>query len=186
MGRDHSISPDQAKNGRQAREDIEALRSLADLLPADEWTQRLVPDTNALIDNPDLSIYTDQVGGRYLVHVMPIVMRELDDLKRSGRTEELRNAAKRADRRLKGYRTNGDVRAAARVAGDTHVRFEHADPQSDDLPSWLDLDVPDDRLIAAVLLLQSEHPGSVVTVVTGDLNLQTKLAAIGLPFLEQD
>ena len=44
--------------------------------------------------------------------------------------------------------------------------------------------MPDDRLVAAALLLQSTHPGSTVFVATGDLNLQTKLAAVRLPFVE--
>jgi hypothetical protein len=35
-----------------------------------------------------------------------------------------------------------------------------------------------------VLLLRGAHPGSAVFVATGDLNLQTKLAAVRLPFVE--
>jgi hypothetical protein len=39
--------------------------------------------------------------------------------------------------------------------------------------------VPDDRLVAATLLLQSAHPGSAVFVATSDLNLRTKPAPCG-------
>ena len=38
--------------------------------------------------------------------------------------------------------------------------------------------------IASALLLQSGHPGSMVVAATSDLNLQTKLAAVRLPFIE--
>lgn len=62
--------------------------------------------------------------------------------------------------------------------------FEHVEPRGEGLPSWLDLSVPDDRLVASALLLQSRHPGSAVHVATSDVNLQTKLAAIGLPYVE--
>ena len=124
-----------------------------------------------------------RIGLRYRMHVLPVVLRELDDLKGSG-TPELREAAKKADRRLKGFRDNGDVRAGARVAGDTSVVFEHIEPRGGDLPDWLDLTVPDDRLVGSALLLQSEHPGSAVYVATGDLNVQNKLAAVGLPHVE--
>jgi hypothetical protein len=48
----------------------------------------------------------------------------------------------------------------------------------------LELDVPDDRFAASTLLLQSRHPGSSIVVATSDLNLQTKLAALSLPFVE--
>ena len=91
---------------------------------------------------------------------------------------------RRADKRLKGLRDNGDVRTGARVAGDVFAVFEHKEPRSDGLPEWLELDVPDDRLVASALLLQSAHPGSRVVVATGDMNLQNKLAAVGLPFIQ--
>lgn len=119
-----------------------------------------------------------------MVHLLPVVLREIDDLKRAGKTEQLREAARRADRRLKGLRDNGDVLSGVRVAGKVHAVFEHVEPRDDGLPSWLDLTVPDDRFAASSLLLQSQHPGSALYAATSDLNLQTKLAAIGLPFVE--
>jgi hypothetical protein len=52
------------------------------------------------------------------------------------------------------------------------------------LPGWLDLTVPDDRSAATVLLLvRSVHPGSALTVATSEINLQTKLSGLGLPFV---
>jgi hypothetical protein len=163
---------------------VAQLRELALLLPADPWPVRLVIDTNALIDNPDVAVYTGQLGPRYLVHLLPVVLRELDDLKRAGRVETLREAAKKAERHLKGMRTNGDVTAGVRVAGDVHAIFESREPRSTALPGWLDLTVPDDRFVASALLLQSRHPGSVVYVATSDINMQTKLAAVAMPFIE--
>ena len=160
------------------------LRDLARLLPPDEYAVRLAVDTNTLIDNPDLAVHIGTLGRRYMAHLLPVVLREIDDLKRGGKTEQLREAAQRAERRLKGLRDNGDVLSGVRVAGEVHAVFEHIEPRDDRLPSWLDLTVPDDRFTASCLLLQSEHPGSALYVATGDMNLQTKLAAIGLPFVE--
>lgn len=181
---DHSIpgSIEQAKI--TAAKAVADLKGLTDLLPHDEWPHRLVVDTNTLVDNPGLAAHTPTLGGRYLVHVLPVVLGEIDGLKRSGRTPELREAAKKADRRLKALRDNGDVRSGARVQGQIHAIFEYTEPHGDGLPGWLDLDVPDDRLVASALLLQSAHPGATVHVATGDLNLQTKLAAVGIPFVE--
>jgi hypothetical protein len=164
--------------------DIADLRALAELFPADEYATRLTVDTNTLIDNPDLAAHVGTLGRRYVAHLLPVVLREIDDLKRAGRTQELREAAQRADRRLKGLRTNGDVRVGVRVAGDVYAVFEHVEPRDDRLPSWLDLTVPDDRFVASSLLLQSEHPGSALYVATSDINLQTKLSAVRLPFVE--
>ncbi|WP_432159041.1 PIN domain-containing protein [Streptomyces sp. bgisy153] len=162
-----------------------ALRDLVGLLPADDWRVRVVVDTNALMDDPDVTVYQDAVDSmRYMVHLLPVVLREIDDLKRSHNRPERRDAAKKVDRRLKAMRDNGDVRNGARVAGDIYAIFEHVEPRADGLPSWLDLDVPDDRFVASVLLLQSAHPGSKLYAATSDINLQTKLAAVGLPYVQ--
>ncbi|MFJ8982620.1 PIN domain-containing protein [Streptomyces sp. NPDC102282] len=161
-----------------------ALRELVELLPPDDWNVRVVVDTNTLIDDPDVTLYKDSVGSRYMVHLLPVVLREVDDLKRSHNRPELREAARRADRRLKAMRDNGDVRVGARIAGEVYAIFEHIEPRADGLPTWLDLDVPDDRFIASTLLLQSQHPGSKLYAATSDINLQTKLAAVGLPYVE--
>ena len=180
---DHSIPRETTQAAHQLTA-CERLRSMRDLLPADEWPLRLAVDTNALIDDPDLTVYATEIGKRYLVHIFPVVLRELDDLKRSGRTPELRDAAKRADKRLEGIRNSGDVKAGARVGGDIYVVFEHIEPRADGLPEWLDMDVPDDRFAASAPRLQSGHPGAHLVIGTSDINLQTKLAAIGLPFIE--
>jgi rRNA-processing protein FCF1 len=181
---DHSIPATVQAAQTKIAEAIEDLRSLTRLLPDDDWPTRLVVDTNALLDDPDLAIYATTLGQRYMVHVLPVVLGELDDLKRAGRIPEIRDAARKADRRLKALRDNGNVRVGARVAGDIYAVFEHTEPVGNGLPGWLERTVPDDRLVASVLLLQSAHPGSTVHVATSDLNLQTKLAAVGLPHLE--
>lgn len=181
---DHSIPRSIEQAIATMLQSLTDLKTLAEMLPDDEWPKRLVVDTNTLIDNPDLAAHTSTLGPRYMVHVLPVVLGELDDLKRAGRTPELRDAAKKADRRLKALRDNGDVRVGSRVQGNIHAVFEHVEPRDDGLPSWLNLDVPDDRLVASSLLLQSSRPGSTVYVATGDLNLQNKLAVVGLPFVE--
>jgi hypothetical protein len=73
------------------------------------------------LDDPDLTIYATTLGRRYIVHVLPVVPGELDELKRAGRIPEIRDAAPRADRRLKSLRDNGNVRVGARVAGDIYA-----------------------------------------------------------------
>jgi hypothetical protein len=97
--------------------DVADLRALTQPMTPEDYPTRLVTDTNALIDNPDLAAYTDELGRKYIVHLLPVVLGEIDDLKRAGKTQDLRDAALRADRRLKGLRTNGNVRTGVRVSG---------------------------------------------------------------------
>jgi len=167
------------------RTDVEELVRLAALLTEDRWATRIVLDTNVLIDNPDLTAFLSVLRNGYLIHLLPVVLRELDDLKRSGRTPELREAAQRANRRLKGVRSNGGA-GEIKVQGSVSLMFEYIEPRSDALPDWLDLTVPDDRFVASALLIQSRHPGSAVYAATSDINLQTKLAAVSLPFVDPD
>lgn len=181
---DHTVPSTIDKAQESIRATTSDLGDLVGLLPPDDYGVRLVVDTNALIDNPDLAAYVGELGNKYVAHLMPVVLREVDELKRGGRNEVLRENAKRAERRLKGIRNNGDITSGVRVAGDVIAKFEHAEPRSDDLPNWLDMTVPDDRLVASALLLQSEHPGSALYVATSDINMQTKLAAVGLPYIE--
>ena len=121
---DHSIPATIEAAQTKTAEAIEDLSSLTRLLPDDDWPTRLVVDTNTLLDDPDLTIYATTLGRRYMVHVLPVVLGELDELKRAGRIPEIRDAARRADRRLKGLRDNGNVRVGARVAGDIYAVSE--------------------------------------------------------------
>jgi hypothetical protein len=182
--RDTTVPASIERATNKVTEAVATLRRVGELLPDDTWPVRLVIDTNMLLDDPDMARYTPLIGIRYMAHLLPVVLRELDDHKLAGRNQDVRDAAKKAERRLKGLRTNGNVLRGVRVAGDVHAIFEHTEPKSDGLPSWLDLDVPDDRFVASTLLLQSRHPGSALYVATRDINMQTKLAAVGLPFIE--
>lgn len=184
-GSDHSIPQTTGAAINVIRVDVEKLAGLAGLLDDDAWAARVVVDTNVLIDNPDVAAFVPALPHGYLVHLLPVVLRELDDLKRSGRTPELREAAQRANRRLKGIRSNGAA-GEIKVHGSVSLVFEHIEPRAESLPDWLDLTVPDDRFVAASLLIQSQHPGSALYAATSDMNLQTKLSAVGLPFLDPE
>lgn len=48
----------------------------------------------------------------------------------------------------------------------------------------VDGQLPDDRLVASFLLLQSGHPGAIVHVATSDINVQDELGAVGLRHVE--
>lgn len=185
---DHSIPRDIPTAKATAQKEFEGLRSLLAIACSDAAAPPAliaVPDTNALIDNPDLASYGQRLGQtEYQVRLVPTVLGELDELKRSGRTEQARDGARRADRMLKGLRDRGDVRSGVPVTKSVSAIFDVAEPRFDDLPAWLDPTVPDDRLVASALLLQASDPSTAVVLVTSDLNLQNKAAAVGLPHIE--
>lgn len=67
-GDDQSIPQSIEQAQRIIRRTIEDLRELRNLIPEDEYAVRLVVDTNAIIDNPDLAAYTGEIGVKYVTH----------------------------------------------------------------------------------------------------------------------
>lgn len=150
-----------------------------------DGTLRVVPDTNALLRNPAVEQYALALGtDDYLVHVVTTVLAELDELKDRGRTPDVREKATKVIRRLKGFRDRGSLAEGVTVAGKVCLRLEHREVDASSVLAWLDPSVPDDKIIAAVLRLQSDHPAGAVVLITADINLQNKADAIGLPYLE--
>ena len=144
-----------------------------------------VPDTNVLISDPDVATYATALGtDDYVVVLLTTVMRELDDLKDRGRTPDVRDKAAAAVRRVKGLRDRGDLRTGVKVAGKVTLRAEHREVDVRGVLDWLDPDVPDDRILGSALDLQARQPSATVVLVTGDINLQNKAAAVGMPFAD--
>ena len=144
-----------------------------------------IPDTNALLAEPDVAAYGKPLGvGDYEVRLLPTVTGELDRLKFEGRTEELREKVKAVVRRIKGYRDRGSLSTGVSVTKRVRLRSLAREPDFSRLPGWLDRTQNDDRIIAAALELQGEAPGGTVVLITADLNLQTKADAAGLPYVE--
>jgi rRNA-processing protein FCF1 len=152
---------------------------------AGDKTLRLLPDTSALLRNPAVEEYGSAVGSSsYMVHIVTTVLGELDDLKDRGRTPDVREKAYKVVRRLKGLRDRGSLADGVTVAGQVRLRLEHREVDARSVLSWLDPAVPDDRILGAALRLQSDHPAGVVVLITGDLNLQNKADAVGLPYAD--
>lgn len=146
---------------------------------------RLIPDANSVVNNPDLATYGRPFGGQgFTIHLVPTVLAELDKIKDQGKTQELRDKVRGFNRRLKGLRDQGNLADGVALTKTISVRAEAREPNVRETLDWLDPAVPDDRIAAAALRLQSDHPGDTVVLVTSDLGLQTKADAIGLPYEE--
>jgi len=180
-GSDNSIPATIKEASNQVDTAVSVLKDLIAKTGTNEgWLVHLVVDTNALIYDPELNSYTSELGTKYMVHIPAIVFKELDELK-----SRLPAAAK-ANRKLKDLRMRSDPIKGVKVSGGVNAKFETLEPKSADVPSWLDLSIPDDRLIASTILLQIEHPRATFYVATADTNLQNKLAAAGILTLDVD
>jgi hypothetical protein len=146
----------------------------------------VVPDTSALLQNPEIQSYSSITGSprTTVVHVLPVVLRELDDLKDRGRTPELRGKAQAVMRRFKGLRDKGSLADGVAVTRNVTVLAEHRDVEPHSILEWLRAEVNDDWLISGALDIQKRHPEDVVVLVTPDLGLQTKADVARLPYAE--
>lgn len=184
-GGDHSVPGTLEKARHKADVTFDGLIALVDLGVHGTTITMVVPDTNTLIRQPDVASYAAEVGtDDYTVVMLTTVVSELDELKDRGRTEDVRAKAAAALRRLKGLRDRGDVRVGVPVQGRTRLRMEHREVQVRSVLDWLDPDVPDDRILGGTLDLQARFPAASVVLLTADMNLQNKAAAVGLPFAD--
>jgi hypothetical protein len=164
----------------------EIIGYVSDLYDGSEGSPIYVPDTNALLANPDLDKW--RFGReRFTLLLAPLVLSELDRLKVEHRNPDVRAKADGLITRLKGYRNraDGDLRSGVTLRKDVSIlRSIAPEPQMERSLSWLDATSNDDRLIATVIEVMRAHVRSPVTLVTRDLNMQNKAAHAAIPFIE--
>ncbi len=184
---DHSIPRTIEQAKARAAKELDVFDALLDIAAASgDPMLRLVPDTNSLIRNPDLASYARTApASTFVVHLLPTVLSELDELKDRGRTDDLRKQAQAVIRRLKGLRDRGNLATGVNLTKAITVRADAREVDVRAVLDWLDPSVPDDRILAAALRLQSDNPAGHVVLVTSDLNLQNKADAVGLPYMER-
>jgi hypothetical protein len=145
----------------------------------------LVPDTNALLISADPAHYADVVSSKTFRFVIaPTVLAELDELKRLRAAQSVGVKAEKAIRVIKGWRKQGSVLEGVTVSKTITVQMIPTEPRMPDLPSWLDAENKDDRIIGTVLEIQCAQPAAVIILVTDDMNLQNKAEMSFLPWAE--
>jgi hypothetical protein len=185
-GWDHAIPQTIPEAKKVAMTRLAVLRDAVRLLGGHGANKLIVvPDTSALVDAPDLAWYADAVESKtFTVHLLPKVISELDDLKDTAKTQEIRDRARGVIRRIKGLRDHGNLTGGVNLTRTIRVVAETHEPEFSRLPGWLNPDVPDDRIIAGALEVQARHPSSVVVFVASDLNIQNKAEVAGIPYVE--
>jgi predicted ribonuclease YlaK len=123
-------------------------------------------------------------GRRFEIVLGPSVLMELDQQKINHRREEIRDRALALINRIKGYRGRGALTAGVPLTKPNTIRWFAQEPRMEDSLPWLDRDVADDRFIATTIEIVRQHPRSPVTIVTSDINLQSKAELASLPFVE--
>jgi hypothetical protein len=144
-----------------------------------------VPDTNALLHNPDIDRWKFAGAKHFILVLTPTVLGELDRLKIEHRNPDVRSKAESLIGRIKSLRSRGDLLAGVTLRRNVSMLKSIAvEPRVEDAMPWLDAENADDRLIAATIEVMRQNPRSPVVLVTRDINAQNKAAYAGVPFQE--
>lgn len=144
-----------------------------------------VPDTSALLTNPDIDLWRFKETPKFDIILLPTVLSELDDLKIYHKVENIRKRAERIIRRIKGFRVRGKLTEGVVLAkGVSNLISIAVEPNFNRSLSWLDPNNNDDRILAAFLEVLKKFPKSEVILVTRDINLQNKAEFARVNFVE--
>ena len=147
----------------------------------------IVPDTNSLLISSDPLRYAELAeSNQFTIHLLPTVFAELDSLKINHRNETLREKAKAAIKRIKGWRKQGSLQTGVKCNRTITILASHEEPDVVGSLAWLDPEIKDDRIIASVLEIQVRNPAALVVLATSDINLQNKADAAMIEVAEID
>lgn len=142
----------------------------------------LVPDTNALVFNPNIEAWKIPGSDIFKVVVVPVVFMELDQLKITHRNEDVRNKANKLIRKFQEYRRRGRLTDGVPIIKDKmYLQALAVEPDLDNSLPWLDKNNDDDRFIASAIEVFRKNPASPVTLLTSDINLQNKAEYAYIP-----
>jgi rRNA-processing protein FCF1 len=166
--------------------EIENYRELLRLLIGENSEDYVfIPDTNALIDVPDITAYKKYLGNvPYSVIITPTVTSELDKLKIIHRDEKFRDKVNSVIKRIKGWRNQGNLSQGVIVDKTITLKSIANEPDFNNTLSWLDKNNEDDRLVASALEVQRKNIKSKIVLVTSDINLQNKAELANFPYME--
>jgi rRNA-processing protein FCF1 len=173
------------KNAELVNDALDAVLQLIDALPGAHGAEELlvVPDTNALIQDPDIENW--QTGSEACtIVIVSQVQAELDRMKvGSGAVAE---KAKSLIRKFKEYSRRGNTLVGVPLSGPRSFKEIAISPDLANAPSWLSPADPDDRILAATLDLAASSLTARVVLVTRDRGLQNKARSAECPAVDVD
>ena len=147
----------------------------------------LVPDTNALIYCYDIAKYEKLIDNKvFRLIVTPTVISELDKIKNEHSNKELTNKVKKIIRIFKGWRKQGNILEGITIENTIDVQFIAKEPNMGDMPTWMDAENHDDRIVASIIEIQRNYPTSKVILITRDMNMLNKATLAKIPYIDPE
>ncbi|MFX1707178.1 PIN domain-containing protein [Chitinophaga sp. CC14] len=145
----------------------------------------LIPDTNALYAHTSIEQWDFSDFTKFKIIITPSVLKDLDRHKIEHRNEEVRKKAVKLINQIKEFRRRGSLIDGVQVKKDKiELATIAKEPDFTKSFSWLDSSNEDDRLIAETVEIIRDNAGSVIALITADINLQNKCEMADLHFIE--
>ncbi len=145
----------------------------------------LIPDTNAMIYNPNLDKWIFNEINQFMLIIPPIILNELDILKNNHRVEKVRDKAEKIIRTIKGYRNRGKLNDGITIVkGKSKLKTMAIEPDFTKSLRTLDENNNDDKLIASFIEISRNYINVPIAIVTRDINLQNKCEFYNIPYIE--
>lgn len=164
---------------------LDALHNLLATFHSNEKGFLFVPDTNALLYNPQIELWSFDNVKEFTVILAPTILSELDVLKINHKNQSVRQTSERLIRRIKEYRRRGSlIDGVTVVKNKIRLQSIAIEPTFSESLPWLDPENNDDRFIATVFEIIKNNLRSAVILVTRDINMQNKAGFSCLPYNE--
>ncbi len=166
-------------------EALDALQGLLGTFHSSEQEFLFVPDTNALLGNPEIELWAFDKVKKFTIILTPTIPSELDALKVNHKNESVRQTSERLIRQIKEYRRRGSlIDGVTVVKNKIHLQSIAIEPNFSESLPWLEPENNDDRFIATVFEIIKNNLRSTVILVTRDINMQNKAEFSCLPYNE--
>jgi hypothetical protein len=144
-----------------------------------------IPDTNALLHNPEIESWNFPGINCFVLVLLPTVLSELDEAKINHKNEVVREKAEKIIRKIKEYRRRGNILDCVPIVNEKiYLTAIAVEPNMNGTLSWLEKNNHDDKIIASILEVMHDHPRSIITFVSRDINVQNKAQLACIPYAE--
>lgn len=145
----------------------------------------LVPDTNALLSNPNIEAWNFDEFFIFTIILTPTILTELDNHKINHRNEEVRKKSTKIINKIKEYRRRGKLNEGVPIISNKiFLQTLAIEPNMKESLPWFEENNNDDRFLASILEVMRQNTKSNVYLITSDINLQNKAEYSLIPFVE--
>lgn len=172
-------------NAKQISKNISFLYEVFLILEESKTGYLLVPDSDYLINSGSISQFGPLFGlTEYRLVLLPSVLDEIRLLARSGSLGELQVRAQKLLDEVKRLKRKGSLIKGIELSQAVTLQVPPVEADFDNTLKWLDRNLLDDRIIAALLAFEHSHPDRIVVLLSDNINLQNKAELAGIPYFE--